>query len=129
MEHPIELLTPSGYTVELRPFLTTGGRRAIQKAMARHVPSLGPGMSQEDIKIPLVAQYEAEEEALRQLLLSVTLPDGTQASDPVAAVNEMPEADGDTVYQRINELTNEGQPRTDEEAAEQKNASPASPAS
>lgn len=121
-----EMLTPSGYRVELRDFFSIAGRRAVQKVMAKYFPDLGPDTDPSDFRIPLIAKYEAEEESLRQMVLSVVLPDGSTAPDPVVAVGDMPETDGALVYDKINELTEERVPRTREEIDAEKNDSTAS---
>jgi hypothetical protein len=102
----IEFSTPSGYQVHLKDFLDTKGYRAIQRATVAQT-EIHAGMTAQDITIQGSAGLDAEEVALQQLLVHVTLPDQSVAPDPVAAVGAMPFQDGQAVYARVNALTAE----------------------
>lgn len=100
----IDLTTPSGYLVSFKDHLTTAGYRATQKAMAAHI-SFDPNNPDAQRHIPAVAALDAADAALKHLVLSVTFADGSRAPDPVLAIGEMPQKDGDAVYAKIDELT------------------------
>lgn len=99
-----EITTKTGYIVEFKDELDTNGYRAIQMVTLKQL-RLRQGMTEDDISIGGDAALEAEEVALRHMVVSVTLPCGDKVTDPVKAIGEMPYRDGEQVYAKVNELT------------------------
>lgn len=100
----IELTTPSGYKVTLKPNLNYGEYTQIQEMMqakATFDPINKTGT------VPGSVVGEANRKALEFLLIKVINPDGTEASSPVDAINNMPARDGILVRDKIDELTSD----------------------
>lgn len=109
---PVELATPSGYRVTLKPYLNYGQFIQIQQIftsrMKLKINTSGSDPQTEGAtEIDASVLYDANKKALEFLLLKVIMPDGQESNNPVVAIDEMPPQDGIAVMDRINEITNQ----------------------
>lgn len=97
--------TPSGYSVELKDFLTFGQRRAIEKLLISKSKINPQTQSLSDIEPSLL--YEVQDEAFKMLVTKIINDKGTVVEgDLFKFVNELPEEDGQLIYKTINDITN-----------------------
>ena len=96
--------TPSGYTVHLKPFLTFGDKRSLERVFAEGM-SIDPtkGTSQASGK----AIYEAQDKAVELMVIKIVTAEGKEfAGDSVLEViNSMRDDDGRAIYDKVNELS------------------------
>lgn len=102
---PIELTTPHGYKVYLKPELTYGEYSTFQKMLAQDM-TLDPltGKSQE---IKGSAVFDATEKVLEFLIVKILDPKGEEVAPNKASVDAMPAKDGMAVFAKVNEITAE----------------------
>lgn len=103
----VELVTPSGHKVYLRPYLTYTDKRELRKIYAQYM-SVDVQTQKTDTTINGRAMFEAEEYALRAVIIRLvdnagSVYEGGAAYDAVMAWQN--EADGDAVIAKVNELT------------------------
>ncbi len=99
---PIQLKTPSGYTVFLRPFLTFGQRRELEKVWAS---KLKVDADAKRTEFDASAIYEAEDLAVSFLVEKILDKDGNElAGKPLETILSWPDEDGRCVYDKINEI-------------------------
>lgn len=99
--------TPSGHQVEVKNSLTYGDRRAIKRLMTDRLNiKIENGQSITD-SLPASIMMDIEEEIFKRVILSITLADGSQVSgDLLETVYGWPEADGEAVFEYINQNFN-----------------------
>lgn len=103
------ITTPSGHVVELKDMVTYGDQRAV-----RRVIQSGMKVDIESNKRMMAGDVlmDAEETALRRLVIAVTPKDGQKITDPnqiLDLVYSWPPADGTAVFQAVNKLTTEAE--------------------
>lgn len=98
----VEIKTPSGYTVTLKPFLTYAQYLEVQAIISAKMSIDAAGQIQGMSGASLI---DANRKTLEFLLVKVVMPDGTESNNPIGAVDEMPVDDGLAVAEKINELT------------------------
>lgn len=106
MEQPT-LTTPSGYRVAFKPFATFGDKRQIQRVFLS-AAKVNPAKP-DDVAFSADLMFAAQDEALKLLVTQIEI-EGTGApiTDPeqiLSTVQGWKEADGQAVYDRLNELT------------------------
>lgn len=94
---------PNGAKAYIKPRVSHGDSKKILGVMAD--ASMVNPKTQEMRDIPLSVQLNMTEKALACLLVKITLPDGTIAQDPIAAVDDMNEDDLNVLFDKIDELT------------------------
>ena len=103
----VELVTPSGHKIYLRPYLTYGDRLEIKKIVGQHM-SYDMQTGEKDTKLTARAQYEAEEYAVKAMVQRLVEASGKEYTGVTAfeAIRnwQNPE-DGDAVFAKMNELT------------------------
>ena len=92
--------TPAGYIVVIRPYLTYGQSLAVQDAYAGNADiATGTGLT-------LGNMHAANRKAMEFLVESVTDPQGSVCPNPVDAIYDMPQDDGEAVREQIDAITN-----------------------
>lgn len=98
------ITTPSGYIVELVTCITYGMKSAIKRAMMSTITATDGKMS----AISAASLMDANDEAVRQLVISVTGPDGIKAENPYRQIQSMPAQDGEYIYAEVEKLLTQG---------------------
>src|SRR2546428_699441 len=100
----IEVITSKGYKVYIKPRITYGDSLAIKQ----HIFSLATinpkTKNPEDVNFSLGMILAGNIKALELMVIKVVLPDGTEAKDPVQAVKDFDEADGELVMNAIDKV-------------------------
>lgn len=109
---PIELKTPSGYKVYLKPELTYGQYVTFQKIIASDMTVNPTTGASQDIKGSAV--FEATDKVLEFLLVKILSSKGEELPAVAQTINDMPAKDGILVFKKINEITAEagGEPES-----------------
>lgn len=117
---PIEITTPSNYKVSLKPYLNYGQSTQIREIYTANLkvkiqaPNSGvPTEAQkeavkqqlEDIEVSTETIFLARKKTLEFLLLKVIMPDGQESNNALAAIDEMPEIDGDFVMDEVDKIS------------------------
>src|SRR4051812_48735648 len=103
----VELTTPSGHKVYLRPYLTYTDRRELRKIWGQYM-TFDMQTKKEDTKLTAKAKFEAEEYCVRAMLQRVVEASGKEYRDEAAYAAIMAwqdERDGDAIFDKMNELT------------------------
>jgi len=107
----------NGYTVEFKPYLTFGQKRALEKLMAGGI-HIDPTTNKQKNTISGAIMYESQDFVLRALIMSLTTPDGQllqgdAAYDAIQNFAPDQEEVGKAIYTKINEVTRANAPTTD----------------
>lgn len=100
---PVEIKTPSGYQVSIKPRLNYGQSVELKQTILAKTQMNVKDKSLKDL--PGDVLIETNKVALKFLVVKVINPDGTIAPDPVAAVYDMPVEDGEAVADKVDEIT------------------------
>ena len=99
----ITFQTPGGYTVHLKPFLTFGDKRSLERVFAE-------GMSIDPTKGTTQASgtaiYAAQDKAVELMVMNIE-QDGKfiEGDEILPAIYAMPDDDGRAIYDKVNELS------------------------
>jgi hypothetical protein len=118
----ITYTTPSGYTVHLKPFLTFGDKRALERVFAEGMSvDATNGTSQASGK----AIYEAQDKAVELMVVKIEMEGKTIDGDQILpAIYAMQDPDGRAIYDKVNELSS---PKGEKAGARSAPALPISP--
>jgi hypothetical protein len=99
----ITFTTPSGYTVHLKPFLTFGDKRSLERVFAEGMSvDATNGTSQASGK----AIYEAQDKAVELMVVKIEMDGKTIEGDQILpAIYAMRDPDGRSIYDKVNELS------------------------
>jgi hypothetical protein len=102
----ITLTTPSGWKAVIKPFMTFGDKRALERVFAEGMTLDSKGDPHASGK----SVYDAQDKAVSMMVKELVAPDG---GNPIvnpemilAKIMAMPEEDGRMIYDKVNELTN-----------------------
>jgi len=107
----------NGYTVEFKPYLTFGQKRALEKLMAGGI-HIDPTTNKQENTISGAIMYESQDFVLRALIVSLKTPDGLvfqgdQAYEAIQNFTPDQEEIGRAIYTKINEVTRANNPSAD----------------
>jgi len=100
----IELKTPGGYKVYLKPKLSWGEFQDLQEYVAAQI-KIDPSTQQAKNDITGDVLYVGSRKAMEMLVVKILLPDGTEATDIAKTLHEMDIPDGQCIKDKIDELT------------------------
>jgi hypothetical protein len=101
----ITLTTPSGWKAVIKPFMTFGDKRALERVFAEGMTLDAKGDPHASGK----SVYDAQDKAVSLMVTELTHEDGRTSNDAqtiLAWIMGMPEEDGRMIYDKVNELTN-----------------------
>lgn len=102
----ITITTPTGWKAVLKPFMTFGDKRQLERVWAE---TMTLDASTQQTQVSGKALYDAQDKAVELMVTELIAPDGsgsTTTPDAILAkIMELPEADGRAIYDKINELT------------------------
>ena len=107
----VEFKTPSGYTVKLRrDYLTYGEKMKLQEIYLKNT-KVDPNKASVTEFNPSVI-FEAQKVAFNIFLSEITTPDSkTMTENLYQFVMDMPERDGQAIFDKINVITNPTSPK------------------
>lgn len=109
MIEPVEITTPSGYHVFLKPFLPYGAYLTVQKTIMAGIEI--DAQTQQIVKLDAGLMLEGNEKALELLLVKVVDPQGAVAASPLQTVlEEFPPGDGQYVMDEVDRITQAATP-------------------
>lgn len=99
----ITFQTPAGYTVHLKPFLTFGDKRSLERVFAE-------GMSIDPTKGTTQASgtaiYAAQDKAVELMVVKIEMKGAViEGNEILPAINTMRDDDGRAIYDKVNELS------------------------
>jgi len=97
----VEVVTPSGYKVYLKPYVNYGQKREIRKVLLK-------GYDTNNGRYDSSVLYEAQELAFKLLVDKVIDPEGKEylGLDTFKFVQGLEnEADGDAIYEKVEEIS------------------------
>lgn len=102
----IEFLTPSGHKAYIKPYLTFGQSRAIEKLWISTM-KITPGKEEAPNSVDGSVVYEAQDLTVKFLIEKIVTAEGKEfAGDSVLEViGSMKDEDGRAIYTKIDEIT------------------------
>jgi MFS superfamily sulfate permease-like transporter len=99
------LKTPSGHIVELKEKLTFGDKKKLKRILSDQIKIEISDSKKRILPFSSSVMADAEEEAVRLGILSITLANGAKAEgDLLSVVDSWDEADAQLVYDKVDEL-------------------------
>lgn len=101
----IEFITPSGHTISIKPYLTFGQSRAIEKLWMSTMKVV-PGQQEPTSSIDASIVYEAQDMAVKFLVEKITTNEDKvfQGDTVLDVIASMKEEDGRAIYAKIDEI-------------------------
>lgn len=100
---PIELTTPSGYQVFVKPDLTYGQYLELQELVTSNVSVDLEKSALEKVSGSFL--IKASRKVLEYVVVKVLDPKGVEVSNPIETVLNLPRTDGDVISEKINSIT------------------------
>ena len=106
----IEFVTPSGHKAYIRPYLTFGQSRSIEKLWASSM-TVTPGKKDVLDTISGALVYDVQDATVKALVEKVVTSEGKEfAGDSVLdVIASMKDEDGKAIYQKVDEITKSNQ--------------------
>jgi len=104
----IELKTPGGYTVYIKPVLTYGQFIQLQKLIASQM-KIDPSTNKVISEYEGAILFEANRKTMEFLVAKVIDPQGAEVTNVMEAIDNMPMEDGVAVSQKVNEISAQAQ--------------------
>lgn len=105
MENLIEVITPSGYKVYVKSFLSFGDYQKFQSVILSGTNIEADSADTQSLRISGDKLIEANQKAMELLIIKAIDPNGVLIENPVQKVLDLPYEDGAVVMEQINEIT------------------------